>query len=79
MPDSTAKPWAGRFARATDSEVEAFTASVHFDGCLYPYDIQGSQAHARGLQRAGVLTEEGMRDSRRGSGAGARAHRRGRG
>lgn len=58
MPESTAKPWAGRFARATDSEVEAFTASVRFDGCLYPYDIQGSQAHARGLQRAGVLTEE---------------------
>ena len=58
MPDSTAKPWAGRFARATDGQVEAFTASVHFDGRLYPYDIQGSQAHARALRRAGVLSEE---------------------
>ena len=58
MPESTAKPWAGRFARATDSQVEAFTASVHFDGRLYPYDIQGSQAHARALHRAGVLSEE---------------------
>ena len=58
MPDSTAKSWAGRFARATDSEVETFTASVHFDGRLYPYDIQGSQAHARALHRAGVLSEE---------------------
>ena len=58
MPESTEKPWAGRFARATDGQVEAFTASVQFDGCLYPYDIQGSQAHARGLHRAGVLSEE---------------------
>ncbi len=58
MPDSTAKPWAGRFAQATDSQVEAFTASVHFDQRLYPYDIQGSVAHARALRRAGVISEE---------------------
>ena len=58
MPDSTVKPWAGRFAGATDGAVEAFTASVHFDGRLYPYDIAGSQAHARGLQKAGMLSAE---------------------
>ena len=58
MPESMEKPWAGRFAQATDSEVEAFTVSVHFDNRLYCYDIQGSQAHARGLHRAGVISEE---------------------
>ncbi len=57
MPDSTTKPWQGRFAQATDAQVEAYTSSVHFDGRLYPYDIQGSQAHARGLLKAGVLSE----------------------
>ena len=58
MPESNKKPWAGRFARATDGEVEAFTVSVQFDARLYSYDIQGSQAHARGLQQAGALSAE---------------------
>ena len=51
------KPWSGRFTESTDAFVEAFTASVAFDQRLYRYDIQGSRAHARMLQRVGVLSE----------------------
>ena len=50
------KSWGGRFAEPTDRLVEQFTASLSFDQRLYPYDIQGSVAHCRTLQRAGVFT-----------------------
>lgn len=50
------RPWGGRFDQPTDAFVQAFTASVGFDWRLYPYDIQGSVAHARMLAKIGVLT-----------------------
>ena len=40
------KPWAGRFKEGTAKSVEAFTESVSFDHRLWPYDIEGSMAHA---------------------------------
>lgn len=52
------KPWGGRFLGRTDKEVEAFTASIHFDKRLYRYDIQGSIAHARMLAEQGILSAE---------------------
>lgn len=55
-PDS--KPWGGRFAAPTEALVETFTASIDFDQRLYPYDIQGSVAHATMLATIGVLTNE---------------------
>jgi argininosuccinate lyase len=57
MTDKSAsqKPWGGRFTESTDAFVEAFTASVDFDKRLYRYDIQGSRAHARMLEKVGVL------------------------
>ena len=55
---SISKPWAGRFAEATDRFVEEFTESVSFDRRLAPYDIQGSIAHVEMLARVGVLTED---------------------
>jgi len=51
------KLWGGRFSEATDKLVEAFTSSIHVDRRLYAHDILGSQAHARTLAKAGVLTE----------------------
>jgi argininosuccinate lyase len=51
------KLWGGRFIEATDTFVETFTASVGFDQRLARYDIQGSQAHARMLNRIGVLSD----------------------
>ena len=50
------KPWSGRFTESTDAFVEQFTASVGFDQRMYAQDIDGSQAHARMLQKIGVLT-----------------------
>jgi len=59
MTDNPAsqKPWGGRFTESTDAFVEAFTASINFDRRLYRYDIQGSRAHARMLEKVGVLSE----------------------
>ncbi len=55
---SVEKPWKGRFSAPTNAFVEAFTASVPFDHVLYRYDIQGSLAHARMLEKIGVLTPQ---------------------
>ncbi len=52
------KLWGGRFAEATASSVEAFTASIHYDSRLYKYDIAGSKAHAAMLQEQGILSLE---------------------
>ena len=55
--NSTSKPWSGRFTEATDSFVEAFSASVNFDKRLYRYDIEASIAHARMLTKVGLLDQ----------------------
>jgi argininosuccinate lyase len=55
-----AKAWIGRFRESTHRLVEAFTGSLAFDRRLYAYDILGSIAHCKTLQRAGVLTRQEM-------------------
>ena len=55
---SEEKLWGGRFTEPTDAFVEEFTASIQFDQRLYPYDIQGSIAHARMLAKVGVLSQD---------------------
>ncbi|NPB05700.1 MAG: argininosuccinate lyase, partial [Aquificae bacterium] len=55
---SDSKPWGGRFSEDTDKFVEEFTESVSFDKELAPVDVKQSIAHAKTLQKAGVLTEE---------------------
>jgi argininosuccinate lyase len=50
------KAWAGRFSEQTDRLVESFSSSLAFDRRLYPYDIQGSMAHCKAMERAGVFT-----------------------
>ena len=52
------KPWGGRFSEATDAFVERFTASVDFDQRLYRHDIAGSIAHAKMLEKVGILTPQ---------------------
>ena len=52
------KLWGGRFTGATDPLMEQFNASIGFDKRLWAVDIQGSQAYARGLARAGILTND---------------------
>ncbi|MBW1987728.1 MAG: argininosuccinate lyase [Deltaproteobacteria bacterium] len=51
----TQKPWQGRFTAPTDTHVEEFTSSLHFDRRLYRYDLMGSMAHARMLARQRIL------------------------
>ncbi|MBW1750156.1 MAG: argininosuccinate lyase, partial [Deltaproteobacteria bacterium] len=50
------KLWGGRFAEATAASVEAFTESISYDWRLYHHDILGSMAHARMLEKQGLIT-----------------------
>ena len=49
--------WGGRFAGGPAEAVAALSLSVHFDWRLAPYDLRGSRAHARVLNRAGLLDD----------------------
>ena len=60
--DSEQKLWGGRFSEPTDAFVEAFTASVEFDQRMYRQDIEGSRAHARMLNKVGVLNDQDCAD-----------------
>ena len=46
----------GRFQKAADKLVAAYTASLPFDRRLYQQDIAGSIAHARMLARQGIIS-----------------------
>jgi argininosuccinate lyase len=46
-----------RFRKPPDPRFWALNRSIEFDCRLAPYDLDQSQAHARGLQRIGVLDE----------------------
>ncbi|MDH6139748.1 MULTISPECIES: argininosuccinate lyase [Kitasatospora] len=50
--------WGARFADGPSEALARLSASVHFDWRLAPYDIAGSKAHARVLNRAGLLTDD---------------------
>ena len=49
--------WGGRFTRGLHPELERFSSSLVFDYELYPYDIAGSVAHARGLAAARLISK----------------------
>jgi argininosuccinate lyase len=64
--------WGARFRRPLLPELERFSSSLETDFELYPFDIAGSIAHARGLAAAGLLSkarliaiERGLRRIRR--------------
>ncbi len=48
--------WGGRFATGPAAAMAALSLSVHFDWVLAPYDLAQSRAHARVLNRAGLLS-----------------------
>jgi argininosuccinate lyase len=50
------KLWGGRFETGPSETFERFSNSLHFDRRLLAADVRGSQAFARSLARAGVLT-----------------------
>ncbi len=49
--------WGGRFSGGPSDAMFALSVSTHFDWVLAPYDVLASQAHARVLHRAGLLSE----------------------
>ncbi|HKW58457.1 MAG TPA: argininosuccinate lyase [Candidatus Dormibacteraeota bacterium] len=49
--------WSGRFKGKLLPQLERFSSSLEVDYELYPYDIAGSVAHARGLAAAGLITK----------------------
>ncbi len=53
---SSPKLWGGRFDAAPDALMEQFNASLPFDQALWAADIRGSQAYARALARAGLIS-----------------------
>jgi len=50
--------WGGRFEGGPAEALARLSVSVHFDWRLAPYDLQSSMAHARVLQRAGLLSAD---------------------
>lgn len=52
------KLWGGRFETGPSQVFERFSGSLHFDKRLLEADVRGSQAFARALERAGILTAD---------------------
>ncbi len=73
--DDSVRLWGGRFASGPADAMAALSLSTHFDWRLAPYDLQQTKAHARVLNRAGLLTDDEL--SQRGS-RHRRTRRRGR-
>lgn len=54
--------WGGRFADGPAGAMAALSKSTHFDWVLAPFDIRASKAHARVLNKAGLLGDEDLTD-----------------
>ncbi len=52
------KMWSGRFRQPPDPDFELWQRSFGFDQRLLSYELAASNAHARGLRNAGVLSAE---------------------
>lgn len=49
--------WGGRFTQKADKKFFEFNRSFDFDKNLFAADIRGSLAHCRGLEKAGIISE----------------------
>jgi argininosuccinate lyase len=58
MSDSAKKLWGGRFDSPPAHIMEEIGESISFDYKLYKFDIQGSIAHSRMLNKIGILSNE---------------------
>ncbi|MCE0484196.1 MAG: argininosuccinate lyase [Methylacidiphilales bacterium] len=58
--------WGGRFKAGAAERLRDYTESVSFDWKLYRHDIAGSIAHAKMLQKIGVLKKQELADIVRG-------------
>lgn len=54
--------WAGRFKKEVDQNVNAFNSSLSFDCRMYKQDIKGSLAHAKMLEKQGIISSENLKE-----------------
>lgn len=54
--------WAGRFKKEIDENVNAFNSSLSFDARMYKHDIMGSQAHAKMLEKQGIISASNLKE-----------------
>ncbi|AQQ15179.1 Argininosuccinate lyase [Corynebacterium glaucum] len=52
--------WGGRFSGGPSEAMFALSVSTHFDWVLAPYDVLASKAHAKVLNRAGLLDDDAL-------------------
>jgi argininosuccinate lyase len=57
-PGPPTRLWGGRFESGPAEALARLSVSVQFDWRLAPYDLLASRAHARVLNKAGLLTDE---------------------
>ncbi|HPS58321.1 MAG TPA: argininosuccinate lyase [Spirochaetota bacterium] len=62
MTKNEKKLWGGRFEGSASDITERISRSVHFDSRLYKQDIRGSIAHAKMLNKIGVLDSKELED-----------------
>src|SRR6266404_69994 len=62
MKNSSPVSRSGRFDGGPAADVAQFTESISFDWRLWRHDILGSKAHAKMLQKIGLLTHSELRD-----------------
>lgn len=55
------KLWGGRFVGNTDPIMEKFNASIAYDRRMWEADIKGSKAYVKALQKAGLVTQNEMK------------------
>ncbi|MGC2165915.1 MAG: argininosuccinate lyase [Gallionella sp.] len=58
--------WSGRFSEPVAELVKRYTASIGFDNKLAHFDIRGSLAHAQMLASCGIISDDDLREIRRG-------------
>ena len=55
------KLWGGRFTGSAAGITERLSVSVHYDARMYKQDIRGSIAHARMMNKMGVLSDQELK------------------
>ena len=56
--DQPVRMWGGRFGTGPADAVAVLSRSVHYDWRLAPFDLRASRAHARVLNRNGLLDDD---------------------
>jgi len=58
--------WGSRMEKGLDQEVKEFSTSIPEDFFLYKYDLWGSAAHCKMLEKVGIISEKESKEILRG-------------